>query len=107
MSVMRIRTAFILAAALAAPAAAYSAMADVPKEPHRLANCFANGASTYQIVAKPAAPDYRIRIDSAAARPDLRMRLVDRPEHADFVLVDDFSGNEPSTCKSSKPLRTV
>jgi hypothetical protein len=100
---MRIRTAFILAAALAASAAAYSVMADVPKEPPRLSNCFANGALTYQIVAKAAAPDYRIRIDSAAAHPDLRMQLVDRPEHADFVLVDDADG-EPSPCRSARTV---
>jgi hypothetical protein len=103
MSVMRIRTAFIFAAALAAPAAAYSVMADVPNEPPRLANCFANGPSTYQIVAKAAAPDYRIRIDSGAAHPDLRMQLVDRPEHADFVLVDDADG-EPGTCRSARTV---
>ena len=95
----------IALAAIAAPAAAYSMMA-VPPKPLPLSNCFASGASTYQIVANAAAPDYRIRIDSAAASPDLRMQLVDRPEHADFVLVDDFSG-EPSTCRSSTPVRTV
>jgi hypothetical protein len=103
MNVMRIRTAFILAAALAAPAAAYSVMAEVPKESPRLSNCFASGASTFQIVAKAAAPDYRIRIDSAAAHPDLRMQLVDRPEHADFVLVDDADG-EPGNCRSARTV---
>jgi hypothetical protein len=96
------RKVLILAAGLAVPAAAY-AMKAAPKQPL----CFASGASTYQIVASAAAPDYRIRIDAEALRPDLRMQLVDRAENADFVLVDDFSGNEPSTCKSSTPIRTV
>lgn len=81
-------------------------MMAVPPKPQPISNCFASGASTYQIVTNVAAPDYRIRIDSAAAQPDLRMQLVDRPEYADFVLVDDFSG-EPSTCRSSTPVRTV
>ena len=96
------RKVLILAAALAVPAAAY-AMKAQPKQPL----CFVSGASTYQIVANATAPDYRIRIDAQAARPDLRMQLVDRAENADFVLVDDFSGNEPRTCKSSTPIRTV
>jgi hypothetical protein len=96
------RKVLIFAAALAVPAAAY-AMKAAPKQPL----CFASGASTYQIVASATAPDYRIRIDAEALRPDLRMQLVDRAENADFVLVDDFSGNEPSTCKSSTPIRTV
>lgn len=100
------RKTLIALAAIAAPAAAYSMMAAPPKL-LPLTNCFASGASTYQIVTNAAAPDYRIRIDSATAHPDLRMQLVDRPEHADFVLVDDFSGSEPSTCKSSTPVRTV
>jgi hypothetical protein len=101
-SVSSMRKVLILAAALAVPAAAY-AMKAAPKQPL----CFASGASTYQIVASATAPDYRIRIDAEALRPDLRMQLVDRAENADFVLVDDFSGNEPSTCKSSTPIRTV
>jgi hypothetical protein len=101
-SVSSMRKILILAAALAVPAAAY-AMKAAPRQPL----CFASGASTYQIVASATAPDYRIRIDADALRPDLRMQLVDRAENADFVLVDDFSGNEPSTCKSSTPIRTV
>jgi hypothetical protein len=104
-SVSSMRKVLILAAALAVPAAAY-AMKAAPatqKQP----SCFASGASTYQIVTNVTEPDYRIRIDAEAARPDLKMQLVDRPEHADFVLVDDFSGDEPRTCKSSTPIRTV
>lgn len=101
-SVNSISKVLVLTAALALPAAAY-AMKAAPKQPL----CFASGASTYQIVTNATAPDYRIRIDAEAARPDLKMQLVDRPEHADFVLVDDFSGDEPRTCKSSTPIRTV
>ena len=89
-------------AVLAVPAAVDS-MKAAPKQP----SCFASGASTYQIVANAPAPDYRIRIDSQPTHADLRMQLVDRAEHADFVLVDDFSDGEPRTCKSSTPIRTV
>ena len=103
-SVNSISKVLVLTSALAVPAAAAAyAMKAVPKQPL----CFASGASTYQIVTNVTAPDYRIRIDAQAARPDLRMLLVDRPEHADFVLVDDFSSDEPRTCKSSTPVRTV
>jgi hypothetical protein len=104
MCVNSMHKVLILVAALAVPAAAYAMKAaPTPKQPP----CFASGASTYQIVASATAPDYRIRIDAQAMRPDLRMQLVDRAENADFVLVDDFSGSEPSTCKSSTPIRTV
>jgi hypothetical protein len=100
--VNRIRSVLILTAAFAVAAAAHQ-MTAAPKQP----TCFASGASTYQIVSNMAAPDYRIRIDGQAAQPDLRMQLVDRAEHADFVLVDDFNDGEPRTCNSSTPIRTV
>lgn len=96
------RKGLILAAALAVPAAAY-AMKTAPMPPL----CFASGASMYQIVANAAAPDYRIRIEAEAVRPDLRIQLADRAENADFVLVDDFSGREPRSCRSLTPVRTV
>src|SRR5918996_1137194 len=102
MRVNRIHQVLILTAALALPAALHG-MKATPKQPP----CFASGASTYQIVATAPAPDYRIGIDSKVANPDLRMQLVDRAEHADFVLVDDVSDGEPRTCKSSTRIHTV
>ncbi len=53
------------------------------------------------------APDYRVRIDNAAARPDLRMQLVDRPEIADFVIADDYAAREGNACRSSVAVKTV
>jgi hypothetical protein len=101
----RINTVLVFAAALAAPAAAYSIMVAPNQLPQPL--CFASGASTYRIVTGTATPDYRIRFEDDAVRPDLRVQLVDRAEHADFVLVDDFSGSEQNACRSSTPVRTV
>jgi hypothetical protein len=63
--------------------------------------------ATYQIADGTAAPDFRVRIDGAMTRPDLRMRLVERPEIADFVLVDDFSGKSGASCRSSTGIKTV
>jgi hypothetical protein len=49
-----------------------------------------------------------VRIDGAASHPDLRMRLVDRPETADFVLVDDFSGPAAADlCRAAGDVKTV
>jgi hypothetical protein len=98
----RLQKSLILIAAIAVPAAAHSTFAPAPEN-----LCFASGATTYQIAQNAAAPDFRIKIADASARPDLRMQLVDRAELADFVLVDDFSGNEPTSCRSSTPIRTV
>lgn len=91
----------ILSAVVAIPAAAYGVLA-----PSKAAPCFVSGAATFQIVRDAAAPDFRVRIASDTPRPDLRMQLVDRPEIADFVLVDD-GGSAETACPSSTPARTV
>jgi hypothetical protein len=102
----RLQKTLVLIAAIAVPAAAHSTFA-----PTKESLCFASGATTYQIARNASAPDFRIRIADGAARPDLRadlrMQLVDRAEIADFVLVDDFSGQAQAPCRSSTPIRTV
>lgn len=69
--------------------------------------CFASGSATYRIAPDAATPDFRVKIADNAARSDLKMQLVDRPEIADFVLVDDFSAREQAPCRSSAPVQTV
>jgi hypothetical protein len=100
--VNRIQKSVILVAALAVPAAAHSTFA-----PSKQNLCFASGATTYQIARNATAPDFRIKIADDTAHADLRMQLVDRAEIADFVLVDDFSADEPAPCRSATPIRTV
>jgi hypothetical protein len=98
----RLQRSLVLIAVIAIPAAAHSTFAPVPES-----LCFASGATTYRIAHNAAAPDFRIRIADVSTGADLRMQLVDRAEIADFVLVDDFSGGEPVSCRSSTPIQTV
>jgi hypothetical protein len=98
----RLQKSLILVAAIALPAAAHSTFAPIPES-----LCFASGATTYRIAHNAVAPDFRIKIANTSSRADLRMQLVDRAEIADFVLVDDFSGREPASCRSSTPIQTV
>lgn len=97
----RIRKTLILLAIVAAPAAAQSFFVGFPGP------CFSAGGSTFQISPAAAAPDYRVKIGDQSARPDLRMQLVDAPEAADFVLVDDFNGGNGNVCKGSTPIKTI
>jgi hypothetical protein len=99
--VNRIQSTLALIAAIAVPAAAHS------NSTPNSNLCFASGATTYQIAPGAVAPDFRVKIAGDASHPDLRMQLVDRPELADFVLVDDFSTPEPAPCRSATPIRTV
>ena len=98
----RQRQSLILIAAIAIPAAAHPTF-----EPTAEGLCLASGAATYRIARDAPAAEFRIKIADDTARPDLRMQLVDRAEIADFVLVDDLSGQEPAPCRSATPIRTV
>ena len=92
----------ILLAAIAIPAGAYGLFA-----PGNIRPCFVSGAAAFQIVPDAASSDVRVRIATDAPRPDLRMQLVDRPEIADFVLVDDLGTSPDAGCPSSQRIRTV
>ncbi len=96
----RIEKSLLAVAVIALPAAAHSAF--TPKD----AACFVSGTATYRVAPDAAAPDFRVKIASDPSA-DLRMRLVDRAELADFVLVDDFSAGKPAPCRSATPIRTV
>ena len=82
----RLRNTVWVLAMLAVPAGAHTFLA----APSML--CFTNGFASYRISTRVASPDYRVKIENKAARPDLRIAIVDTPDIADFVLVDDFAG---------------
>lgn len=98
----RLHKILILFAVVAIPAAAYGTFS-----PPDDGFCFASGSATYRLSSKAASPDFRVRIAPDAPHADLRMQLVDRPERADFVLVDDFSAARQGACRSTTPIRTV
>lgn len=53
------------------------------------APCLTLGAATYQLLPNSPSPDYRVKIERAAAHPDLRMQMVERPDIADLVITDE------------------
>jgi hypothetical protein len=101
-AVNRIRKTLVLVAVVAVPAAAHSTFAPAPNL------CIASGTATYRLAPTASAPDFRVRIESAAHYPDLRIQLVDSPALADFVIADDFSAASESTaCQTATPAKTV
>ena len=87
----RAHIGLMLAVVMAVPAAAggayftsgFSAGKAIAAKP-----CFIAGNAGY-LLSGSAGAAYIVRIDNAAANPDLRMQVVDNPAAADFVLVDD------------------
>jgi hypothetical protein len=80
----------VLALALPATASTFGFPAAAPQ------TCLAIGGVTWRVATGSA--DLTVRIDrAAAAAPDVRIRLTDTPDAADFVFVDDGA---PSGCLS-------
>lgn len=70
------------------------------------AACLSIGNASYRAVPSSARADYTVRLDSAAAMPDIRIRIVDTADAADFVFVDD--GDVPPACqRSGAVVKTV
>lgn len=85
--------------------AAFATMRLVPQASPDL--CFAAGPVTYRLSVSAPAPDYRVAIDNAAARPDMRVQLVDRIDTADFALTDDAGMLTGQACRTGASIRTV
>jgi hypothetical protein len=69
--------------------------------------CFTAGSVTYRLSPDARSPDYRVAIDNDAPYPDLRVRLVDRVETADFALTDDAGAMTGNACKAAGALKTI
>ena len=79
----RTHIAALLVLAAAIPATAAGSYFTASEKP-----CFAAGAASY-CISDSASADITVRIDNAAAQPDLRMQIIDDAAVADFMLVDD------------------
>lgn len=93
------RKALILLLAAAAVPAVAQTFSLVPR-----AACFTDGTAVYQIASGTARADHAVQIDRDAAVADIRIALIDRPEAADFVLVDDGGWGEG--CRG-RPAKTI
>lgn len=68
--------------------------------------CLSIGNATYRVATNIPRPDVTVRIDPAAAAPDIRIRIAEVPDEADFVFVDD--GNAPPACQqAASPTKNV
>lgn len=91
----------LLAFGIAVPALSTAA---IPYLSSKNAPCFSVGGSDYRLTAQRDA-DFTIKIDSAAAQPDLVVRIVDDPGTADFVLVD--GADNSGACGGAHASRTI
>ena len=64
--------------------------------------CLSIGDASYRTATLLGA-DLTVRIDPAAAAPDIRIQLADTADEADFVFVDD--GDAPPSCTGTRAKR--
>jgi hypothetical protein len=95
----RTHIAALLVLIVAVPAAAAGSFFSSKAKP-----CFIAGVSGYRF-SDSAAANFTVRIASTAAKPSLRMQLVDDPAAADFVLVDD--SNIVNACTDVSPVQSI
>jgi hypothetical protein len=95
----RVHLASLLAFIAAVPATA--SLFAAPAKPQ--APCFVAGEAAYRI-SRTATADITVRIDNDAARPQLRLQLVDDAAAADFVLVDDEGAG---SCQDAEAVTSV
>ena len=69
--------------------------------------CFTAGSVTYQLSPTRRFPTTASRSTTRRPHPDLRVRLVDRVEAADFALTDDAGAMAGSACKAAGPVKTI
>jgi hypothetical protein len=91
----------LLALAIAVPALATAA---APYLSSTESPCFSIAGSAYRLTARADA-DYTVKIDDAAAQPDLVVQIVNDPSTADFVLVDGVES--PANCADAHAIRTI
>jgi fructose-specific component phosphotransferase system IIB-like protein len=97
----RSRLALLLILVVAVPAAAAAGGSFFSAAPQP---CFTAGAIAYRL-SGGANATYTIRVVNDAAQADLRLQLVDEPDAADFVLVDD--SDNADACRDVGAIKTI
>ena len=68
--------------------------------------CLLIGDAGYRTTTNNLGADLTVRIDPAAAAPDMRIQIAETAAEADFVFVDD--GNAPPTCQhGARTIKSV
>jgi len=69
--------------------------------------CISAGLSTVQMAWLPWTADLHVAFAGTPELATVRVQLVDQPDLADFVVTDDVSGVEDSSCSAGSGSRRV
>lgn len=94
------RSLVLVLAAFAVPATAQT----FDFTAHRAAACITIANAQYRLAAPGEQADYTVRLDPAAAVPDVRLQLTASIDEADFVLIGDDAA---PPCGTTAGARTI
>jgi hypothetical protein len=95
-----IKPALMLLIAVGIPAATHSLIGSAPHK------CFASSGVVYHLGGD--GPGIAVRVAHDLPQPDLTVTLSDRPETADFILIDDDQNDGTAyACGGSIPEQTI
>ncbi len=69
--------------------------------------CIMVGDTALRIASAPWQPQSRVSFTDNPADATVRVQIVDRPESADFTVVDDSGEAEPDGCASDAATRYI
>ena len=69
--------------------------------------CIPAGLATFQMTAAPWRAQRHVAFTADPAMATVRVQIVDRPELADFAVVDDKDFMDASSCNTSDAIRLV
>jgi len=97
--VLRRRSLVLVAIAIAIPATAHTFGFSVHGT---VAACLGIGDASYRIAGPGEHADYTVRIDPAAATPDIRVQLTGTIDDADFIFIE---GSGETRCQGGKSVK--
>lgn len=89
---------------MAVPAAAYTFDFSLGTQ---ASGCLSVGHTAYRAVPASERADYSVRVDMVAATADVRINIVDSPEKADFVFVDDADTPPPCPRGATRTVKVA
>ena len=97
---LRQRSLVLVALAIAVPATAQTF--GFPAR-ETAAVCLSIGAASYRVAAPGEHADYTVRVDPAAAAPDVRVQMAGTIDEADFIFID--GGGAAARCPAGKSVK--
>lgn len=70
-------------------------------------NLYGDKVYEYKFSTSSITSDYTVNVSDSTLTPDISMKLVDNPQYADLIFVDNFDKADMKVCKTSIGFDTL